>query len=145
MAISLANLDIGGLFSGIGTLAKDIRTAITGKEPINADKAAEIALKLEELEGKARDSQTAVNLAEAANPNIFVSGWRPAAGWVCVLGLFYATFLRPMISWLSTICGFTAVPPVIDTVILMELLFGMLGLGAFRSYDMAKGTKKENI
>jgi hypothetical protein len=136
--LSFANLDIGGLFSGIGTLAKDIRTAITGKEPISAEKAAEIALKLEELEGKARDSQTAVNLAEASNPNLFVSGWRPAAGWVCVLGLLYATFLRPLISWLATIWNFTAVPPVIDTVVLMQLLFGMLGLGAYRTYEKTK-------
>jgi len=137
--ISLANLDVGGLFTGIGTLAKDIRTAVTGKEPINADKAAEIALKLEELEGKARDAQTTVNLAEASNPNLFVAGWRPAAGWVTVLGLFYSVFLRPVLSWLATVWCWSAVPPVIDTVILMELLFGMLGLGAYRTYERIKG------
>jgi len=133
--ISLANLDVGGLFTGIGTLAKDIRAAVTGKEPINADKAAEIALKLEELEGKARDAQTTVNLAEASNPNLFVAGWRPAAGWVCVLGLLYSVFLRPILSWLATIWQLSSVPPVIDSVILMELLFGMLGLGAYRTYE----------
>jgi hypothetical protein len=138
MGLSLANLDIGGLFTGIGTLAKDIRTAITGKEPINAEKAAEIALQLEALEGKARDAQTAINLAEASNPNLFVSGWRPAAGWVCVLGLLYATFLRPMLSWLASIWHFSNVPPVIDTVVLMQLLFGMLGLGAYRTYEKTK-------
>jgi hypothetical protein len=137
--ISLANLDVGGLFTGIGTLAKDIRTAVTGKEPINADKAAEIALKLEELEGKARESQTVVNLAEANNPNLFVAGWRPAAGWVCVLGLFYSVFLRPILSWVSSIWHWSAVPPVIDETILMELLFGMLGLGAYRTYERVKG------
>jgi len=137
--ISLANLDVGGLFTGIGTLAKDIRTAVTGKEPINADKAAEIALKLEELEGKARDAQTTVNLAEASNPNLFVAGWRPAAGWVCVLGLFYSVFLRPILSWLATVWCWSAVPPVIDTIILMELLFGMLGLGAYRTYERING------
>jgi len=137
--ISLANLDVGGLFTGIGTLAKDIRTAVTGKEPINADKAAEIALKLEELEGKARESQTIVNLAEANNPNLFVAGWRPAAGWVCVVGLFYSVFLRPILSWVSSIWHWSAVPPVIDETILMELLFGMLGLGAYRTYERVKG------
>jgi hypothetical protein len=138
--ISLANLDIGGLFSGIGTLAKDLRAAITGKEPIDATKAAELALKAEELQATVINAQNAVNLAEANNPNLFVAGWRPAAGWVCVLGLFYSVFLRPMISYLSTIWGFIAVPPVIDTVILMELLFGMLGLGSLRSYDKKNRT-----
>ncbi len=38
--------------------------------------------------------QLAVNAAEAANPSIFVSGWRPAVGWVCVLGLFTQFFGR---------------------------------------------------
>lgn len=32
-------------------------------------------------------AQLAVNTAEASNPSLFVSGWRPAVGWVCVLGL----------------------------------------------------------
>ena len=138
--LSLANLDVGGLFSGLGTLAKDLRAAITGKEPINGEKAAEIALKVQELEAGIVNAQSAVNLAEASNPKLFVSGWRPAAGWVCVLGLLYSVFLRPMISWLATIWRFGAVPPVIDDVILMQLLFGMLGLGALRSYDKRQGT-----
>jgi hypothetical protein len=139
MGIGLANIDIGGLFSGIGTLAKDLRAAITGKEPIDATKAAELALKAEELQATVINAQNAVNLAEASNSNLFVSGWRPAAGWVCVLGLLYSVFLRPMISYFSSICGLTAVPPVIDTVILLELLFGMLGLGGLRSWDKKNG------
>ena len=49
MSISLANLDVGGIFSGIGTLAKDLRTAFTGKEPLDANKAAELALKSRNL------------------------------------------------------------------------------------------------
>lgn len=27
--------------------------------------------------------QIAINQAEAGNPSVFVSGWRPAIGWVC--------------------------------------------------------------
>jgi hypothetical protein len=137
--ISLANLDIGGLFSGLGTLARDLRAAITGKEPIDGTKAAEISLKIQELEASIVNAQSAVNLAEASNPNIFVSGWRPAAGWCCVVGLLYSVFLRPMISWFATMAGASAVPPVIDDVMLMQLLFGMLGLGALRSYEKTKG------
>jgi hypothetical protein len=33
------------------------------------------------------EAQTQVNKVEAANPNLFVSGWRPAAGWVCTLAM----------------------------------------------------------
>jgi hypothetical protein len=137
--ISLANVDLGGIFTGLGSLARDLRTAITGKEPINAEKAAEIALKIEELNAKIVSGQTDVNLAEASNPNLFVSGWRPAAGWTCVLGLVYSVFLRPMISWIATMAGASAVPPVIDDMLLMQLLLGMLGLGGLRTYERIKG------
>lgn len=40
-------------------------------------------------------AQLAVNAAEAANPNLFISGWRPAAGWVCVFGLLVQTLGHP--------------------------------------------------
>ena len=29
--------------------------------------------------------QSETNTAEAQNPNLFVSGWRPAIGWICLL------------------------------------------------------------
>jgi hypothetical protein len=138
--ISLANVDLGTVLSGAGQLFKDIRTAITGKEPLNADKAAEIALKVQEIEASILNAQAQINLVEASSTNIFVAGWRPAAGWCCVLGLIYSVFLRPMISWIATMAGASAVPPVIDDVMLMQLLFGMLGLGALRTYEKIKGT-----
>jgi hypothetical protein len=82
--------------------------------------------------------QGEINVEEAKNTSMFVAGWRPAAGWVCVLGLSYSVFIRPMLSWLSTLGNLVAVPPVIDTTILMQLLFGMLGLGAMRTYEKTK-------
>jgi len=42
--------NLGSIFSGIGTLVKDIRTAITGKEPMDATKVAELQAKLIEIE-----------------------------------------------------------------------------------------------
>lgn len=136
--ISFANVELGSVFAGIGTLARDIRAAVTGKEVISAEKAAEIALKVQEIEASILNAQNAVNLAEASNPNLFVSGWRPAAGWVCVLGLCYSVFIRPLLSWMATLWEFRAVPPVIDTSILMQLIFGMLGLGAYRTWEKVK-------
>ena len=93
------------------------------------------AFKELEMQYKNATEQLAVNVEEAKSGNWFVAGWRPAAGWVCVMGLLYSVFIRPMISWVATISSLTAVPPVIDNVMLMQLLFGMLGLGALRSYD----------
>jgi len=53
--IGLVNLDIGQILSGAGSLFKDIRTAITGIDPV---KAAELNLKLADLEGKLAEYQS---------------------------------------------------------------------------------------
>jgi len=80
--------------------------------------------------------QAKINGIEAANPSIFVSGGRPAAMWVCVLGLFYTFFAQPLLAWVSTMAKFPA-PPVLDTGVLVQLLLGMLGLAGWRSMDKA--------
>jgi hypothetical protein len=71
---------IGSALSGIGSLAKDIRQAITGE--VSADQKAAIEAKLLEIENQGLMAQIEVNKIEAANASTFVSGWRPGAGWV---------------------------------------------------------------
>ena len=132
--ISLANLDIGGLFSGLGSLAKDIRTAVTGKEPINAEKAAELLLKAQELETGLVNAQVAVNLAEASNANLFVSGWRPFIGWTCGFALAYNFIGMPLIDYFLK-----RGMPALDIGELITILLGMLGLGGMRSIERIKG------
>lgn len=79
-------------------------------------------------------AQIDVNKTEATNPKLFVSGWRPAVGWVCVLGLFYSFFAWAFLSWASAIWKFPP-PPQLDMGTLITLLFGMLGLGGLRTYE----------
>lgn len=74
---SIANGAVGGLLGGIGTLAKDIREAITGE--ISADKQAELAQKTMEIELAAATGQMQINLEEAKSEHLFVAGFRPAA------------------------------------------------------------------
>jgi Holin of 3TMs, for gene-transfer release len=83
-------------------------------------------------------AQVEVNKVEASNPNFFVSGWRPAAGWVCVLGLFYSFLLRPLISYIGGLFG-AAPAPAIDMANLLVLLGGLLGLGGLRTFDKIRG------
>lgn len=90
-------------------------------------------------------AQATTNTAEAANPSIFVSGWRPGAGWACVLGLVYQFLLQPLLPWLTAVCGVT-VPelPAIDSATLTTLLMGLLGLGGLRTFERAKGVARES-
>lgn len=82
-------------------------------------------------------AQTEVNKIEAGTADPFKSGWRPAAGWTCVLGLLYQFLLQPLLAWGSTIQGYAA-PPVLELGDLYGLLFGMLGLGAYRSFEKVR-------
>lgn len=83
-------------------------------------------------------AQTKINEVEAASPDLFRGGWRPAAGWVCVAGLAYQFLFQPLAAWSGGIHGW-APPPVLDLGDLYGLLFGMLGLGAYRSFERLKG------
>lgn len=124
---------IGSLMSGVGTLAKDIRQAWTGELP--PEKRAEIEQKLMELENAAMNAQTAINLEEAKSENLFVSGWRPFIGWVCGSALAYASIIKPIMDWIAMVVGYKGGFPVLDTTITMQCLVGLLGLGAYRSFD----------
>ena len=81
-------------------------------------------------------AQIEVNKADAKG-NWFQSSWRPATGWVCVLG-FLINFL------VSPVCaGFGIDIPQADTSTMLPVLMGMLGLGAMRSYEKTKGVSRE--
>ena len=123
---------LGSGTKGIGSLAKDIREAIKGKE-LDPNKKLEIAGKLAEV-------QTKTNEAEATHRTVFVAGWRPFIGWVCGLGLLYAVFIEPLLRFVFTVNGWEIEFPHIDTTITMQVLFGMLGLVGARSYE-----KKNNL
>lgn len=87
--------------------------------------------------------QLQVNAVEAQSSSVFVSGWRPAVGWCCVLGLFYTFLLRPILIWAS---GFAVEPitppPPLDMADLLTLLLGMLGLGGLRTAEKIKGVAR---
>src|SRR5437867_1952417 len=57
-------------------------------------------------------AQIDVNKTEAASSKFFVSGWRPAVGWVCVLGLAYTFLLRPLISYVGAYFGGVHAPEI---------------------------------
>lgn len=83
--------------------------------------------------------QIAVNMEEAKSSSLFKGGWRPAAGWVCVFGLGYQFVGHPLIAWGASFYGGVPIPPQLDVGVLMTLLFGMLGLGAYRTYEKKEG------
>ena len=87
-------------------------------------------------------AQMEVNKTEAASSSVFVAGWRPSVGWVCALALFYQFLLSPLAMWGGYIAGYPIPnPPQLDEH-LWELLFGMLGMGALRTFEKLKGVAR---
>lgn len=89
--------------------------------------------------------QMAINQQEASHPNVFVSGWRPAVGWVCVFALFFNYILSPLAGWACAIWYPEVSIPTLDISELLTLLFGLLGMGTLRSYDKSQGTARHKI
>ena len=100
---------------------KDTKNKIAFEISTMADKhAQELAL-----------AQIGVNREEAKG-NWFQSSWRPATGWVCVLGLLTNFLVSPILA------GFGVAIPQADARVMMPLLLGLLGLAGARSFDKIK-------
>ena len=86
-------------------------------------------------------AQISVNVEEAKSGSLLVSGGRPFIVWICGVSLGYAALLEPIMRFVATVCfKYVGTFPVIDTTLTLQLLFALLGLGAYRSFDKLKGT-----
>jgi len=84
--------------------------------------------------------QIQTNIEEAKSTNWWVAGWRPAIGWVCGAGLAYAALVEPFARFAAKVWfGYAGDFPVIDTDLTLQVMMGMLGLGAMRSVERIKG------
>jgi len=113
--------------------------------PNPAEKAkaeAEIRAQLMAAAVQESQNQSDINKIEAASPNIFVSGWRPAIGWICAAGFAWQFLFFPVLSWFIEVNGWIAPLPSIGSDMLMSLTMALLGLGSFRSFEKWKGVAK---
>lgn len=83
--------------------------------------------------------QMAVNAVEAANPSIFVSGWRPFIGWTCGVAVAYEYVIVPLGTWVAAMAHviLPEAPPLDAN--LWELMTAMLGIAGLRTFEKVKG------
>lgn len=107
---------------------------------------AEALLKLEELRQSGDlaviAGQNKINEIEAANANVFVSGWRPFIGWICGAALAMQFVVAPVVMWGSTLANHPVSLPAMQTELLTTLLIGMLGLGGMRTVEKLQGVAR---
>lgn len=88
-------------------------------------------------------AQLEVNKVEAAHHSLFVSGWRPAVGWVCVLGMFGNFITIPFANFVLALLEIEIIIPLVPLETMMPVLMGMLGLGAMRTYEKKSGVDRK--
>lgn len=109
------------------------------------DPAQKAAAQLELMkQAQAGDlAQIAVNTEEAKNPSVFVSGWRPAIGWICGGGCAWNWIGLPVAKLAMTVAGHPLDIAPADLSEMMPLLLGMLGLGTLRTAEKIKGVARQ--
>jgi hypothetical protein len=108
-------------------------------------KAAEAKLELLKLaqtgELAQMTGQMDINKAEAGTGSVFIAGWRPFVGWVCGTALAMNFIVGPLGTWISALRGHPTAFPTLDMTTMMPVLLGMLGLGAYRTYEKVQGAE----
>jgi len=151
---------VEGLARGVGQLAKDVRTALTGSEPLTSDQKAAILARADaleaagqQIEAQGAEGQIELNKLDAASGSLYKGGWRPLIGWFCALGIGYEFLFRPIFWWLfqTTItliygqhAGDNGIMisnviieklPGLDMKELIALVMTLLGMGGYRMYE----------
>lgn len=121
--------------TGVGAVADLVNTAINKIWPDKTEQEKQqLAAAVMVVQG-----QLDINKAEAAHPSIFVSGWRPAIGWVCGGACAWNWIGLPMAKAGLAIFGYTVALSPADIGEMMPILLGMLGLGGLRTVEKING------
>ena len=125
------------------TAAMDIGSKVIDRlwpDPAQAATAKLELIKLQQSGDLAQmTGQLDINKIEAASNSTFVSGWRPAIGWVCALALFYQYLVRPLAVAVFAAVGHPLpVMPGLDEN-LWQLMMAMLGMGGLRTFEKVQG------
>ncbi|MDB4453740.1 holin family protein [Pseudomonadales bacterium] len=111
----------------------DLRRKLTHEIATMAEKNAHEQIK----------AQLEINKTEAQHNSLFVSGWRPAVGWTCCLGMAANFLIIPMTNFTLALASSNISIPLIDLETMLPVLLGMLGLGGMRSFEKSKGVSRK--
>lgn len=136
--------ELGPLAGGLFQLIDDVYTSEEERESAR--------LRFLQALSAERVAQMGVNAKEAEHKSLFVAGWRPAIGWIGAAALGWQYLALPILSAaLTGISAYTGVPIDLTGLLqfnmteMMPIILGMLGLGAARSYEKARGVHSNNM
>ncbi len=121
--------------TGVGAVADLAGTVINKIWPDKSDQEKQqLAAAVMVVQG-----QIDINKNEAANPSIFVSGWRPFIGWVCGAACAWNWIGIPITVAALSLFGIAPKLAPADLSEMMPILLGMLGLGGLRTLEKIQG------
>lgn len=137
---------LAGKFGATDGTVAAIRAALEGLRPEDHIALRRLDIEFQEFclanAIKIDLAQIGVNTEEARSSSMFVAGWRPFTGWTCGAALAYVAIVEPVARFAATLAGYGGAFPVIDTTITMQVLLGMLGLGALRTREKETGVSR---
>ena len=104
--------------------------------------AAAAKLELLKLQQSGELAQIAVNTEEAKHPSVFVSGWRPAIGWICGAACAWNWIGLPALKAGLMMVGKPLALAPADLTDMLPILMGMLGLGGLRTIEKLNGAAR---
>jgi hypothetical protein len=146
----MAGFDILAKVFGGGVLTDAVGAGINRLVDLIPDKekAAEAQRNLEAsifaAGVKSQEDQRDINKIEAANPSMFVAGWRPGLGWMCVtaMSLYYLPkFALGALFWSIDVIHIGHLIPYPDLGIadIGGLIATLLGMGTLRTVEHLAG------
>jgi hypothetical protein len=131
-------LNISSIIDSVGKVAGDLIT--TDKEKM------QLEIENRKLDQAIDIAQINVNKEEAKSSSLFVSGWRPAVGWIGAAALAYQFLLYPILGWawkwlqaMNYVPAEMSPPPLLDAEQLWVMLSGILGIAGMRTFEKQKG------
>ena len=136
-------LGVSSIIEAVGKVAGDLIT--TDKERMEMEiEQRKLDLEEKKLNMAGDMAQIDVNKEEAKSSSFFVSGWRPFIGWGCGIAFIYSALIEPICRFVATtVFMYNGAFPTIDTNLTMQVMLGMLGLGAMRSFEKSNGTARK--
>jgi len=121
--------------TGLGSVSNLVNTAINKIWPDKSEaEKQQLAAAVMVVQG-----QIDTNKVEAANPNVFVSGWRPFIGWVCGAACAWNWIGLPITAMALKVYHIEIALSPANLTEMLPVLMGMLGLGGLRTIEKING------
>lgn len=125
--------------TGVGAVADLANTVISKVWPDKSEEEKQqLAAAVMVVQG-----QLDINKTEASSSSVFVSGWRPAIGWVCGAACTWNWIGLPIAKFAMLAAGHPVNMQPADLGEMLPILMGMLGLGGLRTVEKVNGVARK--